>query len=40
MPEYVRQALVLAQAHPMGAVAVAVVVVFYLDMMLSDPRSY
>ncbi|HET6971318.1 MAG TPA: hypothetical protein VFH92_09345 [Phenylobacterium sp.] len=40
MPDYVRQALTMAEAHPMGAVVAAVVVVLYLNLMMSDPRSY
>ncbi len=40
MPDFVRHALTLAEAHPMEAVALAVVIVLYLNLMTSDPRSY
>jgi hypothetical protein len=35
-----RQALTLAEAHPMEAVALAIAIVLYLNLMMSDPRSY
>jgi len=38
MPEYVRQLVTLAEAHPMGAVVCAVVVLLYLNLMTSDPH--
>ncbi len=37
---HARQALDLAEAHPVGAVAVAVVAILYLRLMLSGPRPY
>ena len=40
MPEYVRQAIELAAAHPMGAVGAAVVTLLYLNLMFSGPRPY
>ena len=40
MPEYVRQAIDLALAHPMGAVGAAVVALLYLNLMFSGPRAY
>jgi hypothetical protein len=40
MPDYMRQILSFAADHPMEAVALAVVVVLYLNLMLGDPRSY
>ena len=40
MPEYVRQAMDLALAHPMGAVGAAVVTLLYLNLMCSGPRPY
>ena len=40
MPEYVRQVIDVAAAHPMGAVGVAVVSLLYLNLMFSGPRVY
>ena len=40
MPQYVREAIELALAHPMGAVGVAVLTLAYLNLMFSGPRLY
>lgn len=37
---YLRQAIDLAAAHPLGAVAVAVVTLLYFNLMFSGPRAY
>ena len=38
MPDLVRQAIELFEARPMTCVGVAVAVIAYLNMMLSDPH--
>jgi hypothetical protein len=38
VPEFVRQAIDLFEARPMTCVGIAVVVIAYLNMMLSDPH--
>ena len=40
MPEYLRQAVDQALAHPMGAVGAAVAALLYLNLMFSGPRPY
>lgn len=40
MPEYVREAIELALAHPMGAVGAAIVTLLYLNFMFSGPKVY
>jgi hypothetical protein len=38
MPELLRQAIDLFEARPMTCVAVAIAVILYLNLMMSDPR--
>ena len=38
MPEFLRQAIDLFEARPLTCVGVAVAVILYLNLMLSDPR--
>jgi hypothetical protein len=40
MMDYVRQAIEVAAAHPMGTVACAAAAILYLRLMLSGPRPY
>ena len=40
MLDYVRQALNLAEAHPLGAVVGAVAAILYLRLVMSGPRTY
>ena len=40
MPYYLKDAIELAAAHPMGAVVCAVVTLAYLNLMFSGPRVY
>jgi hypothetical protein len=38
--DYVRQAIDLAAAHPIGAVGCVAAAILYLNLMLSGPRTY
>ena len=38
MPEFVRQAIELFEARPLTCVGVAIAVILYINLMLSDPR--
>lgn len=40
MPDFVRQAIDLAMAHPMGTVGCLAVAILYLNLMFSGPRVY
>ena len=40
MTEYLREAIELAAAHPMGAVGTMVVTLLYLNFMFSGPKVY
>jgi hypothetical protein len=39
VPDIVRQAIELFEARPLTCVGVAVAVILYLNLMLSDPRT-